>query len=98
MSSVRRVRCWTERGDSVGSADAPRRVSRSPSQGHVEVVRETAGAAAGAPAPGGPCHLTGRDFSESLCQSSVIWQEREKVRPRDASELKRTEIHWPKCY
>ena len=64
----------------------------------MEVVRETAGAAAGAPAPGGPCHLTGGDFSESLCQSSVIWQEREKVRPRDSSELKRTEIHWPKCY
>lgn len=62
----------------------------------MEVVRETAGAAAGAPAPGCPCHLTGGDFSESLCPSSVIWQEREKVRPRDASELK--QIHWPKCY
>lgn len=44
----------------------------------MEVVRETAGAAAGAPAPGCPCHLTGGDFSESLCPSSVIWQEREK--------------------
>ena len=44
----------------------------------MEIIWEIAGAAARAAALRGHCHLAGGDFSESLCQNSVMWRDRER--------------------